>query len=306
MYATIMVPLDGSAGSEHALQFATRIAVRSKGRIVLVRAASSHLAAGAGVHKSEAYLQATADRLRELGVAAEVHVYQDNPVSAIVNAAELHARVTGRSGISEIQGLPRQMTDLIIMVTHAHSGVIGHFRGSVTEQVLGRVDMPVMVIPEHATAWPLDRPVRVLVPMDGSSLSEIALSTGVSLAATFGGAVLALQVVASPGEPLATAAALSGAQASLERVAQPFRDESTFIETAACVGEATPAIINAVKEQAIDMLVLATHGSTGHTATGLGSVAKGVLSGSTVPIVLVRPTALQFDRAHKLAVAGHV
>ena len=55
------------------------------------------------------------------------------------------------------------------------------------------------------------------------------------------------------------------------------------------------AILDAAREQHVDLVAIATHGRSGLARFLLGSVADKVVRGTTLPVLLYRPQA-----AHKL------
>jgi nucleotide-binding universal stress UspA family protein len=62
------------------------------------------------------------------------------------------------------------------------------------------------------------------------------------------------------------------------------------VETHVWYGPAAPAIIEAARVYKVDLIVMSTHGRTGFGRLVWGSVAESVLRGTTVPILLLRPS----------------
>ena len=86
------------------------------------------------------------------------------------------------------------------MSTHGHGGLGRWLYGSVADEVLRRVPVPVLLVSAVcAQTWAQDQPLRVVAPLDGSDLAEEALGPARDLAATLGNELLLLGVV----EPLA-------------------------------------------------------------------------------------------------------
>jgi nucleotide-binding universal stress UspA family protein len=232
--------------------------------------------------QAEAYLSAIAQRLSGEGIPVETHVYYDRPVNAILDAAE------------------RQGADLIVMSTHGRSGLGRMLYGSVADQVLRHTMVPVLLVPsatEHA--WLTDRPLSLLVPLDGSALSEEALPTAEILADAFDSRLTLLSVVEPPGYPLYgdaysyvpfdETAERERAQQYLDQRVTELREHGQDASATVAVGLA-PALIPAIaKEHDVDVIVMATHGSSGVTRLLLGSVATSTLRHTTVPLLLVRP-----------------
>jgi nucleotide-binding universal stress UspA family protein len=152
---------------------------------------------------------------------------------------------------------------------------------------------------------------KVLVPLDGSELAECALNHIKNLAkdGSIGEVVLLNAVVLEL--PLREINSeedgaldkgfdyrafreahfsksrkyLEGAKAKLSSAGIKVKTES--IET----GRPANLIIDYAKENAMDMIVIATHGHSGMRNMLLGSVAFRVLHEANVPVLLIRPSA---------------
>ena len=144
-YATILVPLDGSAFAEQALEPARLLAERCAATLVLLSTVPflADLSLGAGgmvplwtgndqqrVRESvAAYLETTARRVATGGVPVRTLVIDGPPATMIAaTATEEHA-------------------DLIVMATHGRSGLSRLWLGSVATRVLQNTDLPVLLIP---------------------------------------------------------------------------------------------------------------------------------------------------------------
>lgn len=154
MYAKIVVPLDGSELSEHSLPHATAIAKQFEATLHLVRVFEmSALAAGAvpiadpslaaasvssGVYeqameaeheKVESYLKEVADRIKGDVAKLEYSVQHGSTVEILV---------------SLVEQLP---ADLVVMTTKGEGGFKRFVFGSVTSDLLRRLEVPVLVVP---------------------------------------------------------------------------------------------------------------------------------------------------------------
>jgi len=150
--------------------------------------------------------------------------------------------------------------------------------------------------------WPRDRPLRVLVPLDGSELAQETLGPTAKLARTLGANIQLLQVIvpltytyADPAaylvyDPLIQAEEV---QRYLETVATDLRARGLTVNTFDAIGPAAPAIADAATQQGSDLVAMSTHGSGGVTRLLMGSVATGVVPRAHVPILIVRPTAVR-------------
>lgn len=136
---------------------------------------------------------------------------------------------------------------------------------------------------------------RVLVPMDGSEMSEHALRYAIE--AHPDAEITVLSVVGEPsgmfGE--ATAIALSDdpggtaaehAQPVFERAREIAEGYDTEVETAVMTGHPARAIVN--RAEAFDTVVIGSHGGALADRLFLGNVAERVFRRSPVPVTVVR------------------
>jgi nucleotide-binding universal stress UspA family protein len=155
---------------------------------------------------------------------------------------------------------------------------------------------------------------KVLVPLDGSDLSNQAVEHAAALAKATGAAVVLLQVVDSEAqmisqasgatiEPLpmgqVTVEAARSAIAAQREAAEETLESAKKVFTAANVGNVSVAIreghpgeqiVDAVEELGCDVVVIATSGRSGWKRALLGSVADHVARNTpTASVLLIRP-----------------
>ncbi len=152
---TILVPLDGIAAHEPALDAATELAGRYGARLHLVivvptPATLSGETAAAGVMMPLAtnalldlategaaeYVRRQVERLRAGGLEATAEVRRGEPAANLVEAAE-------RAG-----------ADLITMASHGRAGLQAFWEGSVSAKVVARFGRPVLLVRATDTAPP--------------------------------------------------------------------------------------------------------------------------------------------------------
>ena len=149
---------------------------------------------------------------------------------------------------------------------------------------------------------------RMLVPLDGSKLGEIALIYARELAGRLDIDSILLHVY-SPEE----SETASIYRAYVEQAAETLRHEliafqkktSVQLEGKAletrgelAVGHPAEEILRYADENEIDFIIMATHGRSGIRRWALGSVADKVLRTSSVPVLLVRagtPEEIVYD-----------
>ncbi len=143
---------------------------------------------------------------------------------------------------------------------------------------------------------------KALVPLDGSELAECALHEAVTLAkGGFVGEIVILSVVDVPSvlfagmESFAVVDLKNGmferTRDYLSKTATDLASLGVAVKTAIAEGEAARTIIDYAAGNAVDLIVIATHGYAGLKQWLLGSVARKVLERSPAPVLLIRPQA---------------
>ena len=318
MAMTVLVALDGSSTAEAVLPYAERLGKLAGTRLVLVRAARTAAVAGTDaaveavpgsdplgsresvLAEAEAYLAGVANGLRAKGIEVQ-------PVVAY-----------GEAGGVIRRELADQHADLVAMATHGRSAAGRWLYGSVADGVLQRASVPVLLVPKHVTAeWPSDRPLRILVPMDGSDLSEAVLAPVAEFASRLGATLVLVQVVvwppyaqANPGElliaedresELATARNYLAGVVDRLRAVQTSGSSTglprlTDVRYRAEPGRpAEGVIVRLAEDEQADLVAMATHGRSGLARLVLGSVTTGVVQHADTPLLLVRPAALAVE-----------
>ncbi|MBV9326235.1 MAG: universal stress protein [Chloroflexi bacterium] len=133
---------------------------------------------------------------------------------------------------------------------------------------------------------------RILVPLDGTPESNAALPAARTIAHATDASVYLLQVLESP----AGEASANDAANKLTRVAGELGANGVRVESAVRRGQAADEIIQQVREQAADLVIMRTRGRAGIERAVLGSVGERLLSRSDVPIVMLRPGGRRLDR----------
>jgi nucleotide-binding universal stress UspA family protein len=144
---------------------------------------------------------------------------------------------------------------------------------------------------------------RILVPLNGSELSERALPVALALAQAFHAEVVLLRVLDIP-MPTATRLHLADQAAWIkecrDRALQEAQDYLQTLEASvgergfsvrALLRETSPAedILDVAQTEDVDLIVMTTHGRTGGLVRWtFGSMADKVVHHSTCPVLLIR------------------
>ena len=281
----ILVPLDGSDVAKQALPHAISIAQRYDATIFLLRVVPLHsyatlsdpmvLDGGTG---ATAYDYEVVRELQEEGRKTAVSYL--NEKQAILQkdgiACETIISEGDEAGVIVDTAIEKNV-DAIVMTTHGRSGFSRWMMGSVAERVLREAKCPVMVTRHDKQAK------RILIPLDGSELSEQALPVGFSVAEANGATVHLMRVHESSSE---------SAQTTVETYLNDCltkQDAEVEVKTAVIHGSPASSIIDYVEKNEIDLVVLATHGRRGVHRWVYGSVTEKILRGVERNILVVRP-----------------
>ncbi len=285
---SILIPLDGSQLSERSLPYATALARALQSKIVLMIAAyiseipehgpwSDEMVA----HPQEtcmAYLTGVRDRLGVPGTELAVKV--GYPHEMILETA------------------PEVNASLIVASTHGRSGFSRWMYGTTAGHLAHTAHVPLLAIgknvPENAAAE--FSPKHLLVPLDGSALSEAALPYALELAKAFAAKITLIRVapfsveafplmVPSMYWPTLDDELVSSATAYLENVRSTIKQT---VDIKVLQGPRADALLNFAETSGIDLIVMTTHGRAGVQRAVLGSTADRMLQGPA-PVLLIRP-----------------
>jgi nucleotide-binding universal stress UspA family protein len=294
MLKKILVPVDGSTFGEAALPTALKLSRRADADI---RFAMINEQAGATSPGSEVFRAAHTTYLEflERKVAAGVA----RPASTIL--------LEGDVANALCQEAIRSDSDLIVMTTHGRGGLTRMWLGGVADAVVRQSSTPVLLVrpPEGDEQFlKVEEPKirRVLILLDGSTLSEAAIEPALELGALFGASFTLLRVIEFPTtvstylpegmqDPRAILEeAETEARVYLERVRSRLDDGSRQIDIDVVVNQ-QPArgILDYAAANNADLVSIATHGRSGLERTLLGSTADKVIRGANTPILIVRP-----------------
>jgi nucleotide-binding universal stress UspA family protein len=147
----------------------------------------------------------------------------------------------------------------------------------------------------------------MIVPLDGSEISERALKPALAIAEQDGAEVTLIRVpvvetLMVPTAQLSGNYSLRALQANLEKARTEARDyleslraahaqPNLTLKTLMVDGDPAEAILDAAAERAADLIVMSTHGYSGITRWVLGSVTERVLSGAACPVLVIRSEA---------------
>lgn len=293
MCRSILVPLDGSAFSEHALPVALSVARRSGAQLYLAHVLSGRGGLSNGVDRVTAasrtvYLERLAQQIENQSVRA--------PITSIL---------TGPIADTLLDYARSIRCDLIVLTTHGRGALSRLWLGSVADVIVRRSPAPVMLVRPHQPTpdAQVERPLRrVLVPLDGSPLAEAIIEHVVRIGRIMDFEYTLLRVV----DPAALGLSLRDEEAAdsamlqplkdrahmyLDRQAEELRAQGLRVESMVTVGDPAASILAYARAHGSDVIAMATHGRGGVSLVLLGSVADKVLRGASLPMLLYSPGA---------------
>jgi nucleotide-binding universal stress UspA family protein len=275
MYKVIMVPTDGSGFDREAIRVALRLAERCGAQIRLVRVLATGSFFGAsgtpdGTPIAPDLARSERDRaLSELySLAAECRTTSKADISVDLHAGPVNDVLQGYARRNDV--------DLIVISTHARSGISRLSLGSVTEVFR-----------------------RILVPLDGSTLAEQILPRVLTLASLEDAEITLLNVLVpqSYSQREIVDASLpwwdkdvAVVQAYLFRIAGRLRRAGVLVTTDIVISDNIAGAIGdfASREKA-NLIAIATHGRGGLNRMLHGSVADAVMHSGRISMLVFKP-----------------
>ena len=183
--------------------------------------------------------------------------------AAAATDATTHAIVRGRPVGHLLESARRRRATLLALGTHGHRRTAGLLIGTVGTTLLR--EAPCSVLVARRDSWPLGRPERIVVGVDGSAPSARALAVARALSERFG-ARLALTV------------GLGG------KLSDPTAVVTTYQDVA--VDERPPVEALVAASESADLVVVGSRGL--HGLQALGSVSERVAHRAHASVLVVR------------------
>lgn len=147
---------------------------------------------------------------------------------------------------------------------------------------------------------------KILVPLDGSELSEKVLPHVETLARCTGAEIILIRAIIQPFEGASSAASMTGympvmlpdvkeqvheeAVGYLNKIKYDLSARGLRVSTIVQEGDAGEVILEYARHEDVDLIAMSTHGRTGLGRALFGSVAEEVLRGAGKPVMLIRPS----------------
>ncbi len=280
-YRKILVAVDGSESSRNALRQAFRLAVDEKCWITVTSVVPPYT--------GDLDLTVVTD-LREslakpceeaLGEAKRVAEEERVLIKTVCEVGETYERI-----VDLAEG---ENCGIIVMGRRGRGSFERALMGSVTARVIGHTQRDVLVVPgDTRLSWK-----KIVAGTDGSRFSAVATDKAIDFARAYGGELKIVSVVDVPAEFYAEA------PAAVEDLVRKAREYTTAVkrkaeaagvpaETFIDEAEAWEAIVKLAAGQAVDMIVMGSHGRTGLRRLLMGSVTEKVIGNAPCPVLVVK------------------
>lgn len=316
MFQRILVPLDGSAQAEHAIPVAIRLARASGGAVLFVHIVLPLSEIGEHGIQEEA-LPGTHEKRVTSGeqyLQQIIHTYARD-LEGVHVEHEVETSITTATVFSIAH---QKQIDLIVLCSHGAHHLFHWMFRSVARKAVHRSPVPILVLKESGSLFlesPQTRPIRMLVPLDGSPIAEAALQPALQLitALAVPGEVHLVHVIDLPsieGKPLLRAYALKKAQEEAIQEAEDYLKEviqrlsdmqsvearlavtwSIRVSThvARTIAEMAKPVESTEQTNGYDLLAMATHQHAGFHLLNLDGVTEQVLGVTNLPLLIVQP-----------------
>jgi nucleotide-binding universal stress UspA family protein len=200
--------------------------------------------------------------------------------------------------------------DLIVIATHGRDGIARWRLGSVADKIVRQAGCPTLVIGPNVVIELAPYSLRrILVPLDGSALAEEALTIATWFAERTGAELGLVRAVTPPPVDAAMGAYPIDILTAMEDTARNYLTDKVDglkgraeARTTLLIGPAPEQLLEYEKPNAIDLVIIASHGRAGVARAVLGSVTDRMLHGSAPVLVLrpedVRSGLVEIARAH--------
>jgi nucleotide-binding universal stress UspA family protein len=314
MSETILVPLDGSSAAQITLPYAVEIAAKLGSDITLLRVSEPH----ADLDIYHFYLE---------HITEQVHNQLD--AYGAKDARVFSAVIQGRPADEILRHADESNASLIVMASRGSSGQGPWLLGNIAAKVLRATKRPVLLIRAPASETAMEQKglvKRILIPLDGSKIGEVAIPFTETLAQALGSEIVLFHVIepavttfaipedgvpgtmplkelreypdlinivaSEPGVtgtvPVAEESRKASAIAYLDDVARPLKERGLNISREISTGSTAELIVDYAAENAIDLIAMSTHGRSGTGRWVFGSVTDKVLHAGDTPVLVIQ------------------
>ncbi len=190
---------------------------------------------------------------------------------------ETRVRRSEAAYVGIVEEAEKVKPDLIIMGRRGRSRLFRLMMGNVTARVIGYSPFNVLVVPKGV---PLEFK-RILIASDGSPHSYAAWDEALFMTQRVGADLIALSVARDERD-------LPMAQAIVQRLKKEANSQGVTLRTLVLQGRAFEAIIQAAREEKVNLLIMGKLGMTDLKSLLMGSTTERVIAQAPCSVMVVK------------------
>ena len=266
----IIVPVDFSKQSDHALRYAAGMAKKHNCELIalhMLEISPALMSTGdVGLAENTVFLLKLAEK--------RFTEFLDKPYLQGVSISPIIKHFKVFSEVNEVA--QEQNADLIVMGSHGADGLEEIFIGSNTEKVVRSAEIPVLVVKEETAEYQVD---RFVFACDFEAESVEAVQKAKSLAEVFG-AELLLVYINTPNDAFLSTKDAYNKISAFQVLAKLGKEVEVYNDYTVEKG-----ILNYADSVAADLIGIPTHGRKGLSHFLLGSIGEDIANHASMPVI---------------------
>jgi nucleotide-binding universal stress UspA family protein len=293
----VLVPVDFSPASQFAVDFAVSFARKFRARLTLLHVVESAMALGYAfpTEDDDARKKRSEEALGRLSAMLSPEDQDDLDLQIRIRSGNIEAEI--RAAIED------ELASIVVIGTHHHRLIPRLLAGSVTEDVLRKLPVPVLTVSSDAQPKTLS---RILFATDLSESSHDGFKLALDLARTTGAHLILLHVIEpvpmsfGGGIPVIDSRAekrllYENARRKLAQFESEGASQHVVVVSEVTEGFAPEEILAKAENSATELIVLTIHNKGLFERALLGSTAERVVRVAQVPVLSI-PVQIKADR----------
>ena len=295
----VLVAVDFSPASQVAVDFAVSFARKFRARLTLLHVLDTGLGLSLPNEKGGAAKQRYDEALARLSAFLSPEDQDDLDLQIRIPSGNIEDEI--RTAVED------ETASIVVMGTHHHRLIRRLLAGSVTEDILRRLAVPVVTVSSDAQTKSFS---RILYATDLTDSSHDGFTFALDLAQALGAHLIVLHVIEpvplllGGGIPVVNSSAekhllFENARRKLAELQSEGARRQVAVVSKVTEGTAPERILEKVEETASELIVLAIHKKSLAERALLGSTAERIVRHSNVP-VLSFPVHFKTDRVEDI------
>ena len=287
IFKRILCPVDFSEYSNLALRYACALAKDNQAELVVYHSVPDLSPAASYLEGN--YMFTVHDALKS-NASAKLEDYLKKFTSDVLKTIKIVNY--GNPAESVLDLSKKERIDLIVMGTHGVTGYESFLMGSVTNRVLHKTTVPVLVVSKtshHFIHENENQPVqirRILCPVDFEMINSWMTGITMSFAQRYSSEIIFLHVI--HGDEGEWGKLETEALEKLSAVASPAREAGCEIRLEVRAGDPERVILRTSERENVDLIIMGHHTRKPIEEIFLGSVARRVVTKSQCPVLVAR------------------